>query len=376
MINQVKITFWWLILLVFIFNGKLSQSAQVYNEVKHEISIRHPGEKYAVPTTLTEVQNDEGLPIQYHMDVKSVICLAEVCKVIPVRLYWNNIGEYQKYKLQEGATLEKYEADLFEPNDYEKLQSILENQNSPFRDVYLEDIWTVPSTQMEDVDAISGATILELDDKDTVPGAALTCYTLWHWANGNIVSAIRKTTSESVSNAQLKDFILNENATYFKLALSALDQRNMYDEQFVNAVVTRVLNKDALLKEAFAYMEKASVKHYLDASSELFFKGEEEQRLAAISSLKNSNIDIPKPYLDGFSNQFSELESFQEVSALLELMQKKNPNSSTVNNNVFALLDSYFITARRTYWFLTNQELTSAQEKKLQAFQKKNKERL
>ncbi|WP_452228502.1 MULTISPECIES: hypothetical protein [unclassified Lacinutrix] len=340
------------------------------------VSIKHPGEDDFVEVILTEVQNKNGLPIEYYMDVKSVICLAEVCKVIPVTLYWNNIGQYKKYQIKKGVTLEKYEADIFEPNDYKKLQNILENSDSPFRDVFLEDIWTVPSAIDQDVDAISGATILSLDEKDTVPGAALTCYTLWHWANGNIVSVIKEKTSKSVSNSQLKNFITNDNHTYFNIALKELEQRNIYKADFVDIIIYRVLKDDFLLKNAFGYLEKARPDTYLYAVSEVFFQGEKKQKLSAIRSLNNSEIDIPKLYLDRLSEKFKNLESYQEVSSLFELMQNKNPNSSTVNKNVISLLDSDIFIARRAYWFLSNQKLTSKQEKKFREFQRKNKDKL
>lgn len=376
MINQIKIIVWWLIPLVLIFDLNVCQENSQIKKVNHTVLIYHPGEKAAVETILTEVQNKVGLPIEYYMNVKSVICLAEVCKVIPVTLYWDNIGNYKKYQIEEGATLEKYEADAFELKDYEKLHNILKDKYSPFRDVFIEDIWTVPNTAKVDVDAISGATILELDEKDTVPGAALTCYTLWHWANGNVVSVINTKTGQSASNFQLKDFIDNESAIYFKIALNELEQRDIYDVSFINAIIQRVLEDEFLLKEALTYMEKASSKNYLTALSELFFKGGKEQKLAAIRSLKYSKVKIPKPYLDSLSKEFNQLESFQEVSVLINLMEIKNPKSSIVINNMMSLLDSDILISRRAYWFLRKQELNPKQEKKLKKYERQNNDKL
>ena len=376
MISQTKIAFWWLIPLAFIFNLEIFQDKSEYKEIRHEITIKHPGEKYAVPTTLTEVQNADGLPVEYYMAVESVICLAEVCKVIPVTLYWNNIGDYQRYELQKGATLEKYEADFFEPEDYKKLDRILKDNYSPFSDVFIEDIWNVPDTNKEDVDAISGATILELDEKDTVPGAALTCYTLWHWANGNIVAVIQDKTGESVSNKQLKTFISSKNETYFNIAMNALIERNLYSEDFTSLIIERVQKDDFILREAFIYLDNTPTELYLNTISKLFFDGEKLQKLAVIRSLKTSKLEISKSFYDQLSSEFINLKSFHEVSALIDLMETKNPKSSEVNKNILSLLDSEFLIARRAYWFLSNRELTSIQKKKLEAFQKEHKERL
>ena len=137
MVGYIKVVFWWLIPLFLIFNSVDNQKQFEFNEIKHSISIKHPGEEGTVEVVLIEVQNKNGLPVEYYMDVESVICLEEVCKVIPVTVFWNNIGEYKKYKLEEGATLEKYEANLFEPNDYKKIHTILQNKNSPLFDFIL-----------------------------------------------------------------------------------------------------------------------------------------------------------------------------------------------------------------------------------------------
>lgn len=376
MINQINIIYWCFLSLVLGGSLFTSKNPSEFLEVPHKIMIKHPGEKNPVQVILFEIQNEAGFPVQYRMDVNSVICLAQVCKVIPVTLYWSNTGQYQRYELQKEATLEKYEADLFETDDYVKLDAILKNDDSPFKDVYIEDIWTVPSTLSEEVDAISGATILELDEKDTVPGAALTCYTLWHWANGNIVSEIKNCTSISVSNEQLEVFISHRDVTYFDIALQALQDRNLYKAIFVDAVMNRILKNEALLDRGFTYLEKAPIKTYLQAASVLFFKGEKLQKLAAMRSLLEVDTKVSVAYLEKWTEIISTLGTFQEVSALLDLIEKKDIDSEEVNTSVIPLLQSEFLIARRAYWFLYKQRLNPSQIKVIKAFQKKYKARL
>lgn len=376
MISQVKIIFFGLLFLV-VFTNIASKNRSKFNEIEHKISIKHPGEKDIINTYLIEVRDENGLAIEYYMDVESVICLAEVCKVIPVTLYWNNIGEYQRYKLQEGTTLEKYESDLFESNDYKKLHRILKDKYSPFSDVFIEDIWNIPTTiKKEDIDAISGATILALDDEDTVPGAALTCYTLWHWANGNVISIIRKKTGESASEDQLKTFISDKSKAYFNIALDALNTQNVYSKAMINLIIERVKKDNALLKNTFSYLENTPSELYKKAISNLFFNGGKFQKLAVIRSLKMENTKVSSEFLDTLSSEFKDLKSFQEVSALIDLMESKNHTSLIVNKNVFLLLESEFLVARRAYWFLSNQNLNLIEQKKLKTFHKKYKEKL
>lgn len=375
MVNFFKIYFWIAIPFLLLHNTKSEQI--VYKTISHEVIINHPGEKEPVKTILNEIQNEDGLPIKYTMDVYSVICLEEVCKVIPVKLYWNNIGVYQKYELAKGATLEKYEADLFEPKDYIKLQSILSNNKSPFKEVYLDEILTVPDEHGdEDLDAVSGATALELDEKDTVPGAALTCYTLWHWANGDVVSKIKEQTGKSASIEQLHDFILDDNNMYFNLAINELKNRNLYSKSIIDAVIKKTLKEQSVLRTAFNFLELTTPELYFYATAYILNNGESTQKVAAIQSLISTNHDISLEFLNKNSKILSVLNSYQEVALFLGLMEDKNPKSKVVIENTLPLLQHDFLIARRAYWFLKNQILNDAQTKQLLSFYEKNKNRL
>jgi hypothetical protein len=372
--NFLKIYFW-LILPLFFINGS-EVSIDSNKTIQHKIVVHHPGEKVAVTVILNQNIDENGLPIAYYMDVESVICLEQVCKVIPVRVFWNNIGEYQKYTLEDGATLEKYEDDFFEIQDYSKLQSILSNKNSPFKDVYLDEILTVPHVNETNADAVSGATALELDEKDTVPGAALTCYTLWHWANGEIVQIIKEITGKSVSNQQLQGFLVDKNQTYYYIALKDLERRESYTKTVVNIIINRVLKDEFLLKSTFNYLKNSPSEIYFLASKEVFMKGETAQKLAVIKSLQSIHFQISKTYLDTLSNEVSKLNSYQEVSFFLDLIDAKNSNSKEVIENVFQLLKSDFIVARRAYWFLKKENLTAIQQNGIDDFYQKNKNKL
>ena len=374
MINFVK-TYFWLIFPLFLIGG-VNNQATSFKTVQHKIVVKHPGEKEVVDVVLNQVLDKKGIPIEYFMDVQSVICLEEVCKVIPVKIYWNNLGEYQRYELEKGATLEKYEDDFFDPEDYPKLHSILANGDSPFKEVYIDEILTVVDEHDEESDAVSGATALELDEKDTVPGAALTCYTLWHWANGEIVQKIKEITGKSVSNQQLQDFLVDENRIYFHVALKDLERRQNYNEPFINIITKRVLTDKTLLKTTFNYLKKAPSETYFSAVKNIFIDGNTAQKLAVIRSLKSINYQISKLYLDNLSNQILNLNTYQEVSFFLDLMQDKNSNSKKVVENVIPLLKSDFIKARRAYWFLKNQKLSTSQMKISNNFYIINKNRL
>lgn len=352
-----------------------SSNNSLHREVEHTVYIDHPGKEEAVEVLLVEVQDERGLPVSYYTDVNSVICLEEVCKVISVRLNWNNIGQYQSYELDPGQTLEKYEADLFESEDYKKLQSILKDEQSPFKELGIEEILLI-SGGVDGVDAISGATIIDLDDEDNVHGAALTCYTLWHWANGDIIKKIRWQTGDSATIPILKDFLFEENRTYFVIALREFRERQVYTDEIKNAIVEKVLNFHWLARFTYDYLKEAPLDYYLSICERLFFEGGKEQKLAVIKSLKNNPREIPLEFLDKLSNEFNKLDSYQETAALLELLEAKNPNSEVVSQNVLPLLKDNFLVARRIYWFLNKRDLTEEQQKVMNTFFEENKQRL
>lgn len=366
-------TYIWLFIPLFLFSG-LESNTHFYKTNQYAISINHPGEKEPVTITLHQALDKNGIPIEYYMDVPSVICLEEVCKVIPVRLFWNNLGKYQKYELEKGGTLEKYKADVFEPQDYTKLQHILSDANSPFKEVYYHEILTVPTE--DDVDAVSGATALELDEKDTVPGAALGCYTLWHWANGEIVQKIKDFTGKVLSEKQLKMALIDENREYFSIAIKELENRKNYSKSFVDIIVEETTKDDLVLKSTFKYLEKSPSQTYFNATKSIFLSANKTQKLAAIRSLRYSKHQPKKEYLNDLSTHISSLKSFQGVSFFLDLMQAKNPNSKKVVKNVIVLLNADFIIARRVYWFLKNQQTTVSQKEKLNQFYKKHQNSL
>lgn len=377
MIGKLKVYF----LLIFPFwiliqNGNDFINKEL-NKKKHTVYVKHPGEKNLVEITLTEIQNEEGLSIAYYANVESVICYKEVCKVVSVRIYWNNIGEYQKYELEDGVTLEKYEADLFDPQDYKKLHTVLFDKKSPYKDLFVDDILSVVNTEGNgDLDAVSGATVIKLDEKDSVPGAALTCFTLWHWANGDMIPIIKNITGKSTSNEQLIQFLKDENKVYFFIAIEELITRRIYSMQIINIVIDEAIQNKDLMKPSIKYLESSSLNIYFLSVKTIFIKGNQDQKLATIKSLHNIEYEIPKGYLDDLSNEINNLKSFQETTRFIDLLESKKSDSPKVIENLLPLLEGDFLKARRIYWFLRNEKLNAEQKIKVDVFYEKYKNQL
>lgn len=363
-----------LVFWIFIQEGKTDTTKT--KRITHKIAVHHPGKGIdnIENVNLIEEQNKKGIPLDFYMDVESVICLEKVCKVVSVRLYWNNIGEYQKYKLKKGVTLEKYEDDLFDKEDYKKLDKILATTDSPFKNVNIDEILTVVDIHDENVDAVSGATALELDEDETVPGAALTCYTLWHWANGDVIQIIRDISGKSFKEKHFKAFLNKNEAKYPFFALEQLAKNKIVSNELLDIVIDKASTHQEFLKPSINYFESLEATNYYSAIKKLFIKGDKAQKIASLNSMLNNKLQTPKGFLDNFSRYVSELDSYREVSTFLRLMENKNPNSAAVIKSIFPLLEKDLLTARRAYWFLKNKNLNKSQKNKINAFYEKHKE--
>ncbi|TYA89219.1 hypothetical protein [Seonamhaeicola marinus] len=368
------------LLIIFSFMSFLIGTKNQCSYIKtksYQVTINHPGENHPIALTLNQVLDSNEVALEYYADVKSVICLEEVCKIISVRIFWNNLGEYLRFSLEKGATLEKYKADFFELDDYVKLQHILSNIHSPFRDVLYHEILIRPDEHgTEDIDAVSGATALVLNKEDTVPGAALTCYTLWHWANGDIKNIIKNITSQTASEAQLLNFLTDENRAYFELMIDELISRKLYTSYLVDTVFIEVLKNDELLGKGFLYINELPKSLYLKVIYKFYSQTKTNIRLEVIKSLKDIEYDISDDFFEQLSNEINEFMTFQEVSNLLDLFQQRKAKTPTLIQNIMKLLSKDILTSRRAYWFLKTIKLSSNQEKVVNEFYKKNKKRL
>ncbi|MGB5419062.1 hypothetical protein [Algibacter sp.] len=369
------------ILIIFPFWILIQNGTDIFNKelikIQHTVHVKHPGEKNPVEIILNEIQDEKGLSTKYYANVESVICYKEVCKVVSVRIYWNNIGEYQKYELGEGVTLEKYEAELFDAQDYKKLHTVIADKKSPYKDLFVDDILSVVNTEGNgDLDAVSGATAVKLDDKDTVPGAALTCFTLWHWANGNIIPIIKKITGKSASNKQLTHFLKDENKAYYFIAIDELINRNNYTSTLVDIIINEAIQNEHLIKPSISYLESSPPNIYFPSVKTIFGGANEDQKLASIKSLQNIKHEIPKGYLDDLSNEINNLKSFQETTRFIDLLETKTSASNIVIENLLPLLDGDFLKARRVYWYLSNEKLSVEQKNRVDSFFEKHKNQL
>ena len=369
-----------LLFSLFVLNKSTTTVTKSASEIKHKLQINHPGKENGEISNviLVEIQNKKGLAMEYYMDVESVICAEEVCKVVAVRLFWDEIGTYKKYELAENITLEKYDGKPFEKSDYLKLDTILAKGNSPFKEFRIEEILNTVVSYDDGTppDAVSGATLIQIDANETIDGAALTCFTLWHWVNGEVQSKIRQISSENFKEQDFISYLNNGSLQHKMVALEQLILRKNYSKKLIESVIQQSNKNKELLKTAIIYFENGSSEIYFEAIGKLFENEDEPARIAIFNSLLKTTHKTPVSFYDKISKEMQSSTSFQEISMFFRLLEKQQTSSKTMLETSFLMLKKDLMISRRTYWFLKEQSLNNDQKRQLDSFYIKNKDKI
>ena len=151
---------------------------------------------------------------QYQARIFTPICEDTICYSVELDFYWDLLGNFIEYKLLPGKPLTKVEHDPFEEEDYQKLGAILRNKQPAFVNMRKEELITKVSN--DQVDGITGATVAAIKD-EIVPGAAYSCYTLWHIAHGVVMNGILQHTASQLDTPLVRKLsaLEDENAHFF-----------------------------------------------------------------------------------------------------------------------------------------------------------------
>lgn len=359
--------------------------------IAHTIRVRHPGWSSGEPQarTLVQVNDNSGFPMEYRMTIDSVICPEQTCKMISITMIWDALGRYLRYELPPGAFLEKgvvaeqqtpaawaaavWKGVPFTEADYRKLDAILRDRNSLLGQQELAKLAGAKGKDL--VDGITGATPAAIRDA-VVAGASLTCYNLWHWANGDVVRKAEELTRERASQAMLLDFLASGKPHYALFALEQLRVRKLFCPAVAEAVEDALRTGDrdrldaglAYLKEAFPdadrfYSKVAAVINRCPSEGRAYLL----DRMGADAALSGAFFERLSMYLPAWDNYY-------EIHLFLQLAARRNYASPTLFAQVAKLLDNpNFFIARRAHAFLSDQQaLDSRTQSRLQAFREKS----
>lgn len=360
----------------FLTLGSSSFEEYKYNEVQHAIKVIHPGISLtnAVDCVLIETWDVAGKPKTFSMNVESVVCGDSQCRIDIVQIVWNNIGKYEKFILPQGVELEKAKGEHFNKKDYEKLHKILNNEKSPLKEVYKEEV--VGTVGSEGVDALSGETIL-LDKTSYVKGAVWTCYSLWHWVHGDVQNHIRSITGKSFSRSELISYLKSKDKEFQRFALEELLRRKAYSADYIEQVRLAIKKNPALIELGLQYFENASALIFEENIMQLLNFSTPKNRELCLQYVSKFKGELSSSFLERLIEDLSSSNSFQEINTFLNILSHRKATSEELINKLFPFLkNDNFLIARRIYWFLSKEKLLTNQQEKLDAFFVKHENKL
>lgn len=194
---------------------------------------------FSNPDTLLDhqmyvIQNSKGTPLLYYADIKTPVCIDNICKPLYIEMYWDLTGEYIGYGEYPDQLLSKYDHDDFEEENYEKLHNLLSDAHSIIGRRNLRGLYDIQTQRTEtikfkgqEIDGVTGATKKEI--KSTiVEGALYSCYTLWHIAYGDAIQKI-KSRLPSMYDTQLENYFLSSDWLNYNMYATKNLPANKYE---------------------------------------------------------------------------------------------------------------------------------------------------
>ncbi len=194
------------------------------------------------------IKDSDGLIDNYRANIAAAVCEDRICYDVNLIFSWNLIGEFIDFEVLSREPLTKLDHVPFSPKDYQKLHSILRNQDLSFVRIPAEELVVKPEEPK--LDGYSGAT-KETVKKEVIEGALYTCYTLWHIANGLVVDSIKSHTAATLKNkAMVTKIIHQKSQTHHYFLINHLSQKG-YNENIVALLSLMSESKGYFSKNAF-----------------------------------------------------------------------------------------------------------------------------
>ena len=357
----------------------------------HEVQITDPVAPQVRPQVhkVTQYCNEQGHPVSYSLAFETPVCIDGVCRPVRASMFWDALGNFEKLQVPTDWPLTKKEHKPFSEADYLKLQHVLKMKQSILgkytpdalakQDPNTAWMWRTEkeTTPLSNVDGVTAATPLTIQ-KSVVEDAAYTTWTLWWWANGDIVPILRRLTLRHMDEGYLKFLLISGKQVYVSFALKYLKENCVENEAFVDAVLNLMRNT---VRENFtlalAYLTEAVEDH-----SQL------HQRLIKASvQMRVSHSPLILDYLDNQEKLSADtLEmlagaldrfGYYQVHLILRLLEKHQWFTKKTESHIAGLLSSEdFFIARRAYTYLQQHDISARTRAELDAFEKQHGERL
>lgn len=347
-------------------------------ELSDPVSPELPPRAYRVASLVDQ----DGFPAGYRLSFTTHVCLDNQCRTVQLTMFWDALGFYQRLEYPVDAPLTKKEHVPFQASDYAKLDQILKERDSVLATCSLNVVVAPPTLDEQaalaaGLDGWSGATPQAVKDA-VVDDAAYTSWTLWHWANGQIVSKLQNQTRQRATPAYLQRLLRSRDRRAVDFALRHILAHCPTDGRFVDDVfhVLETSDREHILL-ALKFLDDA-VPDARERYARLIdsFCRLNGTNAPLVLEYFAAQADLPPETRDGLAGVLDRLPYFQ-VHLILRLFEAKGFFSETIEAHVVALLEHReFFIARRASEYLAKQTLDAESHRSLEAFRQRHRGRL
>jgi len=179
--------------------------------VKGAIAFRYMT-RDSVLLDIYEYRDSTDILEGYTSHIVTPVCEDQLCYDAELDLYWDILGNFSHFDVASEKPLTKNNHVPFDQSDYKLLRKILLTKSPSFIHLWRNElIIKSVSTDSTQADGMTGATTKAVK-KDMVEGAAFTCYTLWHIANGGIAFEIQEYTKKKLDENVARKLLVSQKA--------------------------------------------------------------------------------------------------------------------------------------------------------------------
>jgi len=342
-------------------------------QVVFPVQVQHPSVKTGlVGAELVMHQTADGWIKGFDVTVDSVICGDGVCEIVPVTLAWNFRGDFRSYALEPGDALTKQGHEPFSEADYAKLLRILKDPAARLGTVHPDHIVHPADALMAQADGVSAATVVT-DKEATVVGAVYTCFTLWHWAQGEMRDRIREVSAQQMQRKQLAGLVESTDADARLFALQAWRLQRVEDAETQQRVADWMLEGErAMHEEGLAYASQLGVEAYSRLLGRLFSSESKSMQRLVFSELMQSDKVLSDSFYEQLAASVADMNDYALIHLALQWFEVDEQRAKFVVNEVVSLLEHRsFLIVRRAYRFLESRMLSAEQQARVRVVQQK-----
>lgn len=292
------------ILSAFFLSAFVQSPTTYYSSQAVRIQALNPataGKEYTIrddhgqPMSVVSLTGTDGLPYWYYR-IFTPVCLTGECRPIDIGIYWHFSGKYLGIEIYR-EPLTKIDHSEFSPLDYDRLESILQNEWSDLREYTAEEL-VEPLDKVRDqtqVDGVTGATRKAISEA-AVKDAVYTTHTIWH--------LIHVGEPEQLALLALSEIANDPTLAHRLLAAAGAENRNFV----LSGVMDGHLNTDSVIEK--------SILQGLGAEDNTL----RDLAFRALSKLNLSSTSLQKE----LSTAYPQLEAGEKVRLLTALEQTES----------------------------------------------------